>query len=69
MSLNPGRTTSLVTVAVAIVCFAGMLAWKASQTSGKDILAATAAYAAVLVVFIGTSSDAPVVPPVSTVAG
>ena len=51
-----GQTTSLVTTSVAIILFALTLAILANDTSGKDILAATAAYAAVLVVFIGTSA-------------
>jgi len=61
MTLRPGRNISLITTSIAIILFALMLAFWARNTSGKDILAATAAYAAVLVVFIGTSSpSAPV---------
>jgi Family of unknown function (DUF6594) len=56
MTLVPGRTSYLVTTSVAILLFALALAIFAEKTSGKDILAATAAYAAVLVVFIGTSA-------------
>jgi hypothetical protein len=55
MTLHEGSDTALVTVSVAIALFAFTLAVCASNTSGTDILAATAAYAAVLVVFIGTS--------------
>jgi len=55
MTLVHGVTESLVTTSVAIVLFALALAVYATNTSGKDILAATAAYAAVLVVFIGAS--------------
>ncbi len=60
MSLHPGRTIALITCSIAVVLFAFTLAFFAPlfarSTSGKDILAATAAYAAVPVVFIGTSS-------------
>lgn len=56
MTLHPGRNTSLITTSIAIVLFALILAFWARRASGKDIWAATAAYAAVLVVFIGTSS-------------
>ena len=57
MALHPGRTIALVTVSIAIVLFAFVLAFMAKNMPGKDILAATAAYAAVLVVFVGTSSS------------
>jgi len=62
MTLRPGRDISLITTSIAIILFALMLAFWARSTSGKDILAATAAYAAVLVVFIGTSSPSAPVP-------
>ena len=55
MTLHPGLTTSHVTTCAATFLFALVLAIGAEQTSGKDLLGATAAYAAVLVVFIGTS--------------
>ena len=51
-STNP----SLITVSVATFVFALALAVGAIDSGGKDVLGATAAYAAVLVVFIGTSS-------------
>lgn len=57
MTLHPTQTTSLVTVSVATLLFALILAVFAKETAGKDVLAATAAYAAVLVVFIGTSTS------------
>lgn len=57
MTLHPSRNTSLITTSVAVFIFAVLLANGASDSSGKDILGATAAYAAVLVVFVGTSSD------------
>jgi len=56
MTLHPSKNTSLITTSVAVFIFAFLLANGASDSSGKDILAATAAYAAVLVVFVGTSS-------------
>jgi len=55
MTLHPGLTTSHVTTCAATFLFALVLAIGAEETSGKDLLGATAAYAAVLVVFIGTS--------------
>lgn len=56
MTMVKGVIASLVTTSVAILLFAFILAVFASNTLGKDLLAATAAYAAVLVVFIGASS-------------
>lgn len=55
MTLHSGLTTSLVTVCLATLFFALTLAKYSKSITGKDILAATAAYAAVLVVFVGTS--------------
>lgn len=55
MTLHPGLTTSHITTCVSTFLFALVLAIGAEETSGKDLLGATAAYAAVLVVFIGTS--------------
>jgi hypothetical protein len=56
MTLHPSRNTSLITTSVATFLFAIALALGATDTAGKDVLAATAAYTAVLVVFVGTSS-------------
>lgn len=56
MVLHPTRTVSLVTTSVATILFALVLAFGAQDSSGKDVLGATAAYAAVLVVFVGTST-------------
>jgi hypothetical protein len=56
MTLNSSRNKSLITVSVAVFIFAVVFAFGANGSSVKDILAATAAYAAVLVVFVGTSS-------------
>lgn len=55
MVLHPSRNINLITVSVATILFAVLLAIGASDGTGKDVLAATAAYAAVLVVFLGTS--------------
>jgi hypothetical protein len=54
MSLNKSVPKSLITTSVAVLIFAVALAFgvKASNT---ETLAATATYAAVLVVFVGTS--------------
>jgi VIT1/CCC1 family predicted Fe2+/Mn2+ transporter len=53
MTLNPSNETSLITVAAATILVALLLAVYATDSTGKDVLAATAAYAAVLVVFVG----------------
>jgi hypothetical protein len=55
MTLHSTRNTCLITTSVATVLFAVTLALGDSDSSGKGVLAATAAYAAVLVVFVGTS--------------
>jgi hypothetical protein len=60
MSLHRTLTTSLVTSSVATVLFTVVLALGARNLKGQEVLGAVAAYAAVLVVFIGTSS-----PPIS----
>lgn len=57
MVLYPSRNTNLVTVSIATILFAFLLAIGASDGTGKDVLAATAAYTAVLVVFFGTSGS------------
>jgi hypothetical protein len=55
MAKNPGINLSLITTAIATALFALILALGATDSTGKDVLGATAAYAAVLVVFIGAS--------------
>ncbi|KAK3346424.1 hypothetical protein B0T25DRAFT_551967 [Lasiosphaeria hispida] len=55
MTKFQGVNTSLITTSVAVVLFSLALAFGATDSSGKDVLAATAAYTAVLVVFVGTS--------------
>ncbi|KAL2067908.1 hypothetical protein VTL71DRAFT_16006 [Oculimacula yallundae] len=59
MAKNPSINFSLATTAVATVSFAVVLAFVARDSTGKDVLGITAAYTAVLVVFIGTSLAAP----------
>jgi hypothetical protein len=54
MAFHPTRNTCLITTTVATLLFAPILAFEARDSSGKDVLTATAAYAAVLVVFVGT---------------
>jgi hypothetical protein len=53
MVLHPGLVVDLVTASVATVVFAFIIAVWLRDASGKDVLASTAAYAAVLVVFVG----------------
>jgi hypothetical protein len=55
MSLRSSLHTSLITTSVATVLFGLALAFGATDSSGKDVLAATSAYCAVLIVFVGTS--------------
>lgn len=57
MVLHPSQNANLITVSVATIVFALLLALGAQDSTGKDVLAATAAYAAVLVVFLGTSGS------------
>ncbi|KAI9745420.1 MAG: hypothetical protein M1818_000954 [Claussenomyces sp. TS43310] len=54
MTEYPGKIESLVTTSISVILFAIFLTWY-SKADEKDILAATAAYAAVLVVFVGTN--------------
>lgn len=56
MVLKYSRNTTLITTSVATVLFTLVLATFARGMEGKDVLAAVAAYAAVLVVFVGTST-------------
>jgi peptidoglycan/LPS O-acetylase OafA/YrhL len=55
MALHPGLTIDLITTSVATVIFGIVIAIWGTDSSGKDVLASTAAYAAVLVVFIGAN--------------
>ena len=50
--LHRDQNTSIITASVATSPFTLVLGFGARELGGKDILAATAAYAAVLVVFV-----------------
>ncbi|KAJ5729146.1 uncharacterized protein N7483_003654 [Penicillium malachiteum] len=54
MTLHPSKLNSLLTTSLFVVGVAVILAWFMKDAAPKDILGATAAYAAVLVVFVGT---------------
>jgi hypothetical protein len=54
MANVPGKVSSLVTTCVALVIFSALIALF-TELGPHEILATTAAYAAVLVVFVGTS--------------
>lgn len=55
MTLKPTLVWNLVTAMVFTIIFAIAIVIFATDSSGKDVLGSTAAYAAVMVVFIGTS--------------
>jgi hypothetical protein len=54
MTLHPTQLTSLLTTSVFVFAVGAALAWWMKDAASKDIMGATAAYAAVLVVFVGT---------------
>lgn len=56
MIIAPSETKSVVTVAVAVLVFALILSF-GIKVSNVETLVSTATYAAVLVVFVGTSSE------------
>lgn len=56
MRLHATLLTELVTTSAFVLAFAVVLARFMVDADRKDILSATAAYAAVLVVFVGTSN-------------
>jgi hypothetical protein len=56
MSLHPTRLTQLLTTSLFVVSVALILAWLMDDAERKDMVAATAAYAAVLAVFVGAST-------------
>jgi hypothetical protein len=62
MTLGQGEVHNLVTASMAVVAFALVVAF-AIRASNAETLIAKATYAAVLVVFVGTSS--PTVSPTS----
>jgi hypothetical protein len=57
MVLQGGRFTPLIATTVCVTGFGLLMAYMLEE--GKDVLASTAAYAAVLVVFVGSSSTPP----------
>jgi hypothetical protein len=56
MVLHPTLLTRLLTTSTFVVAVSILLSWKMETAEPKDIVVATAAYAAVLVVFVGTGS-------------
>jgi len=54
MANIPGKTASLVTTCISLLIFSILIPWL-TELGPNEILATTAAYAAVLVVFVGTS--------------
>lgn len=55
MAKNEGINISLIVTSIFVLIFALILAFGATDSTGKDVLGMTAAYTAVLVVFVGTS--------------
>ncbi|KAH8587019.1 hypothetical protein B0O99DRAFT_642917 [Bisporella sp. PMI_857] len=55
MTLHRTKLTSLLTTSFFVIAVAIVLAYVMEDAQNKDIVAATAAYAAVLVVFVGTA--------------
>ncbi|KAI1737598.1 hypothetical protein F4680DRAFT_468121 [Xylaria scruposa] len=55
MVFHSNLYTQLVITSVATVIFATLVVFLGTDSSGKDVLASTAAYTAVLVVFVGAS--------------
>lgn len=58
MLLHKTFVTSLVTVSVCVFVFAFCMAYFSHDSMPRDIMVAVAGYAAVLVVFVGTSGTA-----------
>jgi hypothetical protein len=58
MTLHPTKVTNLVTTSAFVFVVAVLLAYIMTDATPKDVIGATAAYAAVLVVFVGTSTPA-----------
>jgi hypothetical protein len=56
MTLHATRLTNLLTTSIFVFVVAIALAWYMKEAESKDVIGATAAYAAVLVVFVGTST-------------
>lgn len=58
MTLHRTLLTTLLTTSLFVLAVGLILAWSMDRAEPKDILTATAAYAAVLVVFVGTTLPA-----------
>lgn len=58
MTLHPTLLTALLTTSIFVFAVAVIIAITMKTAEPKDVLGATAAYAAVLVVFVGTSTTA-----------
>jgi hypothetical protein len=56
MTLHPTKATNLATASAFVIVVAGLFAYAMTDATPKDVMAATAAYAAVLVVFVGASA-------------
>lgn len=59
MSFNTSRTKSLITLSASVLVFAFVVAGGADEASPQEVIGATAAYAAVLAVFLGASAGSP----------
>jgi hypothetical protein len=57
MTLHPTKLTTLLTTSLFVFVVAIALAWFMDDAQAKDIMAAAAAYAAVLVVLVGASGN------------
>ena len=57
MTLHNTRVTTLLTTSLFMVAVAIVLAWWMEDARNQYIVAVTAAYAAVLVVFVGTGTS------------
>jgi len=57
MAMDPRRITTLVTTSVFTLAVGLILAFWMDEAESKDMIGATAAYAAVLVVFVGAGSN------------
>ena len=58
MTLHRTLLTTLLTTSLFVLAVGLVLAWSMDSAEPKDILTATAAYAAILVVFVGTTLPA-----------
>ncbi len=56
-TLHQTKLTTLLTTSLFVAAVAVALAWWMEDAQNKDIIAATAAYAAVLVVFVGSGTS------------